>query len=452
MYILYKMYNYFYGLVYALGLRKNVLVVKENITFYDIARRVISRGCELDIDTQPRQVTRMLFQRRGNQLSPFIKPKRKRRIIINNEIQNDEAPQEVSLFNYAKELCMNWWYTALISMILCVQPIYTLVIIASNDTSQDIPYIATLFFQLIPPLQYYHAICYFQTDHFEDFYFSQSKIGILNRITGIIILLTVTNVIINIVRLLYLDYDIEFADYQSYSQLSRGFIFITLLVSWIYGNLILFTNLFCFCLVFTKHKKIIRLFAKKILDDDCPLSLNEITVDLFKIIYNLKKSITNFERLFSSFTFLGAISFGIFLSRIRDGNFLYFPWNIFITYIIMQIVFFWVILKMNGCRNTLSDFITHPKYAKKYIRRYDVEQIKTHFPTEDEHFLLLVNMEEELGGISDWRLLDSLLDKDWTEFKFFGINIADFELIKRGMALIALILGINALLNGEKIS
>lgn len=420
------------------------------MSFYDIVKRKILRKEESDIDSQPRKITRMLcMMTKQKDLSPLRRGiiRADRSIIINREIEDEQRHDVKGYF----ELLWNWSYTIFVFTVLCLQPMYTLSIVVSNRTADDIQYLAGLFFQLIPPTQYYHAVKYFRTDHFEEFYYSSAIIPKLNHISGVIVFLTGANMIFNSIRLFMTDYDGEFPGYNEYSLLGRCFIFFFLLISWLYSNLILFTNLSCFFLIFTKHTNILKEYSNEILAENCISTINEMTVSLFRIIYDLKTSIGNFESMFSSFTFLGAISFGMFLSRIKQGDLTFFPWNLFVTYIVIQVIFFWVILSMNGCRNRLSDSITHPKYAKKYIKRYSVDEIKTHFENEDEQFLLLINMEEELGGIVDWQLFNDLLDKDWTEFKFFGINIADFELIKRGTALVVIILGINAIINGEQL-
>ena len=430
---------FFYSLLYTLGLRKDCerIVIKDNLSFYDIVKRVIKRHKSKDKKNIKPPRTVVNFFKNTNFTEINIDT-------TESEVEEEDITCNKSFWNFIN----NWLYTIFVFIILCIQPIYTLYYIISNDTGEDIPYLASFFFQLIPPTQYYYAIRYWSTDHFEDFYYDQTNRYTLNKITYVIIFMTVLNTVVNIIRLLHIGYDGEFAEFHSLEIIPKYIIFSTMLISWIYGNLILFTNLSSFCVVFDKHKTIISDFAQDILDEECVYTVNEITVNMMTLVYELKLSIGRFEKMFSSFTFLGAISFGLFLNRIRLGNLSFFPWNLFITYVIMQTMFFWVILAMNGRRNAMSDFITHPKYSQKYIKRLSYDDIKNHYPTREEKELLIINLAEENGSIADWNSLDRLLDKDWTEFKFFGINIADFELIKRGMALIGIILGLNAILNG----
>lgn len=448
------MSSFFYGLINILGLRKTTdpIVKKNDTTFVDIINRVIiNNKKENNHISQPRNVTRFLYRRqRKTNLSPEIPkllPNSSTEIIRNVNVVDDETPVKLSIGNKIYLFLGNWWYSLIIFVFITFQPIYTFVIIVTEKDPYQIPYLSNFFLQLIPPFQYYHSIKYFRTNHFEEIYKYSSKTISLNTYTFIISIVVVINILVNIFRLYFIYYDGDFPNFHDYSTISQFIILILLVISWVFGYLIILTNLLCFSIVFTSHTKIIKDFSNEILDPHCPLILNEILVKLFPIIHHLKQSISEFQRIISSFTFLGAISLGLFIDRIKNGNLEFFPWNLFIMYIIIQFIFFWLILTMNGCKNGMSDFIINPEYAHKYIKRYTIEEIESHFD-ENDHTLLLINQQEETGSIVEWQTLCDLLDSDWTEFKFFGINIADFELIKRGIAFVALILGINALIDG----
>lgn len=448
------MSNFFYGLLNILGLRKtsDPIIAKDKITFTDIIERVILQNKDIKkdvtINQQPRVVTRYLYRRqRKVNLSPKIPTITGNNSVITNV--NVKSPPKLTIGKKMWLFISNWWYSIFIFAIISFQPIYTFSIIVSDDHPFEIPYLSNFFLQLIPPFQYYHSIKYFRTDHFENIYkYSKKRIS-LNNYTFIITLITTINIIVNLIRLFSIGYDGDFPKFHSYDTPAKYVILAFLNISWTFGYLIILTNLVCFTIVFGIHSKIIKEFSDGILNPNCIFTLNEILVNLFPIIYHLKASITEFQRIISSFTFLGAISLGLFIDRLKNGNLEFFPWNLFIMYIIIQFIFFWVILSMNGCKNGMSDFIINPEYANRYIKRYSIEQIEDHFGKDEEkdYTLLLINQQEETGSIVEWQTLCDLLDSDWTEFKFFGINIADFELIKRGVALVAIILGIHALVN-----
>jgi ABC-type multidrug transport system fused ATPase/permease subunit len=315
------------------------------------------------------------------------------------------------------------------------------------DSEDETPYLASLFFQLIPPIQYIHCVLYFQTDHFEHFYLrNRLAKGKLNRISALICMLSLINTGIHVVSLFVRHYDTEFPYFFTYHIVSKVLISILLVLSWIYGSLILFTNLSCFCLVFWKHSHLINDFCTKVKSDENEKTINEITQHLLYLIHNLKNSINDFQNIFSSFTFLGAIAFGFFIDRIIQGNFDFFPWNTFVVYVIMQIIFFFILVHLSSYRNGMSDLIRNPEYVFKYIRRYNIEELKRRFDENEEQYII-INLIEENGSLVDWTLLNDVINDDWTEFKFFGINIADFELIKRASVVIAFIIFANSIVN-----
>ena len=455
--------NIFYRLLCFIGVRDKKSSEKytdeHKVTFYNIVKRkLIRRKQENDhafMFHQPRKITRMLY-RRENQidLSPdpdYREINHSSNIIINREQIEDE--KEKSCSKLFCSLMNNWCYTLFIFSLLCVQPIHTLAkIIQMRDLAFDSPvienkqqlYIASFFFQLIPPVQYYNCIRYFQTDHFESFYFG-NKINInkIIRVTYIILLLSSLNVVGHLISLQIFSYDNEFPEYFDYPTHSQIIILVFLVCSWTYGNLILFTNFACFCLVFWKHSKQIHKFSQRLQLKDDQKSLNQLTQELTTIVYDLKNSITDFQNIFSNFTFLGAIAFGFFIEEITEGNFNFFPWNTFIVYAVIQIIFFFILVNVSQNRNGMSDYIRNPNHLFRFIRRYTVEELFQHFSRDDEKYIL-INLIEENANVADWNTLNNIINENWAEFIFFGINIADFELIKRSALIVTLIVMITS--------
>ena len=170
---------------------------------------------------------------------------------------------------------------------------------------------------------------------------------------------------------------------------------------------------------------------------------------LVGIKYQLGISISDFEYIFSSFTFFGAISFGFYIDQINNGNFENIPWNLVVTYVIVQIVFFRIISQVKRNRDALFDFVKNPIYVEKYLKRYTVEDIQTHFLGDDAD-LILLNLLEEIGNEISWNSLNTLLtDSSWTEFKFFGIEVSDFALIKKGIVLVSFIVFADRILSSN---
>ena len=438
------MASVFYNLLYFLGIRK--CGDNSHAKKHKLASRNITNCKDIDhINSQPRQITRLLYQWNfEDDLSPEPS-KRPPLIRIEDEI-NIQSPDDDD-----DNTCLilmrfwdNWSYTFFIMMLLIIQPIYTLVVIIQTETNNEIPYLSSFFYQLISPIHYYYAIQYFSTDHFEQFYYQNNLKSFLDVLTYCIIGFTFTNLGINIGRITRSEYDIEFPLYGDFTSTPQILIIIYLIFTWIYSNLIVCTNLMCFCLVFTKHKHIIFNFSSKIMDDECGMTLNEIMQELSTIVYNFKNSIGQFQNIFSSFTFFGAISFGFYIERFRQSNFELLPWNTFVTYIIMQIMFFMTILRVSQTKNGMTDFVKNPSYIRKYVKRYTVNDIRERF-NADTTELVIANMIEENAGIIDFMTLNQLFLDDWVEFKFFGFNIANFGLIKKGIVIVGLVVAANSI-------
>lgn len=471
------MLNLFYNLLCFIGVRKEYpefLSIDENDNnddnnirngnvFYNLVKRIIQKkGNQNDENrlnrynetileedffvnkSQPRKLTRFVYeQKKNSSLSPHISTKQP-------TIEDDDNSSKSSIVpNFHLSV-----YTTFIGFVLCVQPIYTFIIIITSETEQETQYISNLFFQIIYPLQYYYCVRYFFTDHFDHFYFDDKSpnrikemIHILNQFTFVIIGCSLINVVTNITRILVSDYDAEFPLVFQYNVISRVFISFLLFFSWVYGNLILFTNLIIFCIVFRKHVRIFQNFAKKIQSKHNKLDLNQIMETLVGIKFKLGASISDFEYIFSSFTFFGAISFGFYIDQVNNGNFENIPWNLVVTYIIVQIVFFRIISQVKRNRDALFDFVKNPIYVEKYLKRYTVQDIQSHFLRDDAE-LILLNLLEEIGNEISWNSLNTLLtDSSWTEFKFFGIEVSDFALIKKGIILVSFIVFADRLLS-----
>ncbi len=446
------MASVFYNLLYFLGIRKcgDNSFAKQIKKQTKYTRKVRAYKDKYGVVSQPRQITRFMYQKHNQcDLSPPATLQCIEIPTFNSDSvgSNDSEAHNVCLS--VMSFLDDWSYTIFIVLLLIGLPIHTLYYIITHlddGTSELLPYYSSLFTQLVRPVQYYYCMQYFSTDHFEQFYYKNNLKDFLDNITYFILFFATSNLIINMTRIITSEYDIEFAGYSEYSQLPRFGISVILFFSWIYGNLVVYTNLVCFCLVFYKHKNIIETFKKNVYSDECELTLNKIQEQLTNIVFEYKTSIGHFERIFSSFTLLGGIALGFYIERFRTGDFSYFPWNNFIVYILMQIMFFFTILDVNGCKNGMTDFIKNPKYTKKYIKRYTIEDIKLRFGEDekDEKYILM-NTVEENAAIVDFIALNQLFNDNWSQFKFFGFDIADFGLIKKGMVIVSMIIAINQL-------
>ena len=439
----------FYNLLFFLGLRKKDPVITNNYTFSNIFLRklITQKETKNNAKSLPRKITKLVYQKEYQRdLSP-----------TNNIISIiDNIPKITININMEQnelwESFFSWCYSLFILIILSVQPIYLLYFLFVNPDHNFNFYIAIFFFELIIPIQYILALIYFSQDHFERSYVQNPNYCFpsLNRLTLLNILFTSITTILNYFiinqRINFLDQnDGEFPLFNSFSLTKRIFISIFLFVSWIYGELIVINNLICFTLVFCKHCKIIKNYVRKLEEENKGIvTLNDITQDTLFIKTRLEESIDKFIGIFSSFTLFGAISFGFFIERFRNNNFNFFPWASFIIYLIVQIIFLVVVFRVSNNKDNLSKFIKQPYFIKRFLKRYTTKEIKEKFEECDTK-LIILNIEEENASTIDWIILNNIMDKEWANFCVLGISLSDFELIKRGLVIVALIVSVNSL-------
>lgn len=457
--------NIFYSVLYFLGLRKNKPhhnpEGKTN-KFTNFIKRNVFQKNDTQIEhpklSQPRKITRFLYQKKfGYNLSPDTTfrsieeniPEIK--LNINMQIDNNKKKFKDKIIQDIGLPCVSWIYTIFILTILSVQPLYILTYIIEEENENTNFYMSNLFFNLIPPIQYILAIKYFSTDHFERTYINNNKCNPncfpkLNKLTIILITFVFLRIIFNFLVLLtnisFIERnDGQFPNFNNFTLTSKIFIGIFLFLSWLYGSFIEFINLMCFSLIFCKHSKIINNYVKTLQNEKKGiLTINDITQETIEIKYELEKSIDHFKNIFSSFTLLGAIGFGFFIDRIQNGNFTLFPWDSFIIYIIVQIIFLVVIIQVSNNIDNLSSFVREPRFIEKFLKRYTLRDIREKF---NDPQLVIINMEEENASTIDWMLLQSILKENWTDFQVMGVSVSDFNLIKKGLVLVTLIVAFN---------
>ena len=447
----------FYKVLFFLGLRKEVPDLKRKGSkgrLVDIIRRnIIENDYKEEKCSQPRKITRFLYKRfHKKELSPNI-----------NNTNLLENPPDIKInINIERRnkiesivsSALSWLYTVGIFGLLCVQPIYSIIYIIREDEQNTNFYISSIFFQLIPPIQYLLAVKYFSTNHFEKFYINNKKHHIncfpsLNNLSLFIIVITAFTIAFNYIILkkdisIIRQRDGEFPQFNNFNHTSRTFISIFLILSWLYGKMVVYLNIVCFSLIFCKHCKIITECVNKLQNENKGiLTVNDILREIIQIRYDLEESIDQYKNIFSSLTLFGSIGLGFILERIRVGNFDLFPWNSFIVYIILQFIFIFIIFKVTNNKESLSKYIKEPQFVEKFIKRYTIRDISERF-SESETQLIILNIEEENSSTIDWMILNSIINADWTEFRVMGINVSDGDLIKKGLVLVTIIVTFNS--------
>lgn len=425
--------NIFNYLLIFLGLRKKGHSVTTKNKLKNIISRKVIQKKEYNEPKTPRNIVREIYKRTYNkELSPPNSPEitiGSREIKLNISIHNNKRKQKFILN------VISWMYTLFIFLILCIKPIISIYNIVK--TSNKIPLLSVLFFQLIEPFQYILSIIYFSTTHFEDFFLSNRNLDPkcfpnINTLTYIIISVLTIIIVFNFL-------------YNSYNFTNNYILNIFIeLFSWIYGRLVIYINLTCFSLIFCKHSKIIEQYVNKVqqanISNQNILTINIITQDILIIRNELEDSIDKFKNIFSSFTLLGTIGLALFFES--KGK---IPWNQLIIYLIVQTIFIIIVLRVSSYQKKLTDHIRQPLFVKKFLKRYTLLDINEKF--EDNRNMVLFNLQEENSSMLDWIILDRLLNEQWAEFSVLGINISNGELIKRGIAIVTIGIAILAYFN-----
>ena len=443
----------FYNVLLFLGLRRNTKIKQKDSKnkFIEIVQRNIIQQQSTKQTKTPRNLTREIYKRRYNKdLSPNTSPVQEERGEIKLNINIEKSIKRKEKRKKFFKVIISWTYTTFIFCVLCISPIYTIFNITKNQYNNNFLY-SSLFFLLIEPTQYVLSIIYFGTPHFENFYLNKNNFDpqCFPTTNQFVILIVAILIVLGIINFLFIsNIFVHNLDTPILLSGNQSIDFTIRLFSWIYGRLTLYVNLLCFSLVFCKHCKIIQDYVKKLENENISnaniLSINIITQDILSIRNELEESISKFISIFSSFTILGAIGFGFFIERIKAGNFDSFPWNELVIYIIVQVIFIIIIYRVSSYQKDLIDYVRQPKFVEKFLKRYTIRDIKEKF---EDPIMISLNLDEENSSQLDWIILDRLLNEQWAEFNVMGIDISNGELIKRGIALVSIIVAFNTLIN-----
>jgi hypothetical protein len=415
-------------------------------------RTVSSRKLNPDNQRQPRRLVRDVYRSvYDRDLSPDSCKLEPYRSDSDHENENIGVRLNVMMKTSSSVGVLSWVYTLFIGIVLCVQPVYTSWYLLTKDTTNNTFYLSSLFFNLIPIVQYILSVVYFSTSHFDESYnncyscFPSLNVFVVLLFMGMLSVSVFSQLLVvggfSLARV-----DGEFPGYDDYD--NKILINVFLWVAWVYGKLAVYTNLTVFSLVFCKHCRVLSDYVKK-LKKNCfedVLTINNITQEVLGIRYDIEESIDAFRNIFSSFTLLGAIGFGFFLEQVKEGNFDFFPWHQFVVYIVIQVVFFIIIFRVSKTKENLSDYIRQPFFIKKFLKRYNPTETRDKF--DNNTIIVILNIEEENASTLDWIILNDIFGEDWTEFKVMGIDMSDGSLIKKGFVMVALIVGINSFVNG----
>jgi hypothetical protein len=402
--------------------------------------------------SQPRNVTRQLYERTYNKsLSPVGTVRNHAIVEVPPIIGLENIRENQSLRNQfeieeKKEIILSWLYTLFIFLILWIQPLYTLIHVINKNKSLTF-HMPTLCFDFIYPIQYFFCLIYFSNDHFEKFYLEKEKdVNKKFPTTDTITIMSCFYAIIGLIFLftgLFNSDELVFPGFHDFPLTSKIPILIILVMSWTIGRLTFFIHSSIFFLTFCKHCLILRKFIKQISKEkrEDLISINDLSVKILDIRYELERSVDNFKNFLSTVTLLGAVSIGFLIEQIKINSYNGFPWVSFSFFLIFQIVFLSIIVKVDKYREDLVSYIRSGNFVKKYLSRYNNQEITDKFENNTE--LILLNFEEENSTTIDWLVVNNVLSEGWSQFTVLGVPISDGSLIKRGIALVTLIITFN---------
>jgi len=276
-----------------------------------------------------------------------------------------------------------WIYSVLILLILSFPSISTAVQFGM-ERKQIL--ISSFCFYTIIPVNYILGIIYIQKPHFNSIIIdskrslrdklpTQAKLLIGIIISGLIL------AAINVAIWLHTDqaynpesFPVGF-DYLisnilgNQDQINQKNVIITMmLMYWIYGWLILITNLSIFCLIFRKHlHDIIEL--KEYIEDDLiwkmdQTSFTNLTRKIISLRFVINQSVDALENFYTITTILGAIAIGPVVETKQVDPYLIYH---IIKYLLLQAIFLYFLYKIPKSREDILKIIKSPTVMFKYL-------------------------------------------------------------------------------------
>jgi uncharacterized membrane protein len=451
-----------YYLLYILGLRDPYIPVsvyetqssnikpKYNRLDSIINRRVqptSSVDAQNSFLSQPRQIVRLVYRKTFQRdLSPPASPRKRMSEIRPNVNQVGTKRSSSSETDWL--LWCRWLHPLGVLIILGSQCVIMIAYLSSfhpSSAQRDL-YLGHLFFQFVYPLQYIFAYMYFRLDHFDkwvlrrrndsDWYFY------LLGLVGVVSTMTALDL-----YYYYGVFDGAFPYGSSFGLLGRIFVGVYLFVFYFLANMVLSFNLSIFASVFYYHYEELHIFVQEVKYLDITLkrktiTLNEIIEETLAYLYRLQNSINVLENIFSSFSLIGAFSFSFYLRRLSESEYAQFPWTRLVFYVCIQSGYFYIVYCVSALKDQLKLSLRRKQFVDKFIKRYTIHQIEERFERDDLHFIQL-NLQEENASILDWMLLNEIVNTSWTEFKFLGVSLSDFGLIKRVGLFLFLLITVN---------
>ena len=332
------------------------------------------------------------------------------------------------------------FYSFLIFLYLCIQPIYLIYSLIINFQNIE-QYSIRLLLSINTPVHYIWAKYYFKTNHFDMFNTTCNILCNYKQTFIYTIILSVLVIINIIINLMYID---TFYNVYNWIHLIKNKYLgcFLIVIEWIYSRFIYLLSTLSYAVVFCKHIKDINKFIQDIskynYDLEDTYCLSHLISKIANLRHSVEISIQFFNTIFSFLTITQGISLGI-LVRLKYDNFVvyihdYYLIQFYILLIVCQLIFFYNVINYSIKRNDLLKFIQSSSFINKYLTRWSTSKMKSKcMDTSDISYYSKVTLciEEENATTLDWIILDNLLSTKWMDFSIMGISTQDGALIKK---------------------
>lgn len=319
----------------------------------------------------------------------------------------------------------------------------------SSSTQSFQNYFIHFLINLNAPITYIWAKNYFKTNHFTSFIKDDCKQ--VTKLFIIIIISSLVSIIIN-----FYNTNFFYNDYYYINYFDQKIAYILIIIEWFYTRLLYSIGISTFTLIFCNHLKEINNFIEDItdyksLEDAYCLSNYIANVSYLRHTVEISCNFYNWIMSFVSIT--GTLSIALYI-RFLYNEYIqykkfefedreYYLLQCYFIYAILQVIFFYIVIKYSYCRNLAKKEIQDAKFINKFLTRFSLSKIKNKCRDSEEiKYIskLILCLEEENASTIDWLILEKLLNDRWIDFSIAGISIHDGSLIKKIVALSGIVL------------
>lgn len=359
-----------------------------------------------------------------------------------NSQEFENIKLEFNFFNKFLFYLYNF-YSFSIFLLSCIQPIYLLYKMINHFDYYE-NYLIHLLLNINTPINYLWAKHYFKHNHFEHF------IGDCQNITKYIIFvysITAFSIIIN-----FYNTDFFYNEYYFISYFNQYIAYTLIILEWVYTRLLYSLTISSFTLIFCKHLSEIKEFINKIdentFENEDSYCLSKYIATVSYLRYTVEISCRFYNWILSFVTVTGGLSIGLYirylykeytdLNYIEFNNHEYYLMQVFSLFIVLQIIFFIIVIRYSWRRNEIKNKIQDAKFINQFLTRFSLSKIKDKCRDSEEiKYIakLILCLEEENSSTIDWLILEKLTSDHWIDFSIVGISINDGSLIKKIIAL-----------------